>query len=107
LPHFLDSEDNKRKALVSGFIWRCYHLKGWEWCDNIDKSDWTPEQVGQFLAYLPFTKEAWDRASKWLQVHESEYWARTSANVYQADGELAIAIENSLNMADNILQSTA
>ena len=96
LPHFLDSADNKRKALVSGFIWRRYHLKGWGWCDNIDKSDWTPEQVGQFLAYLPFTKEAWDRASKWLQVHESEYWARTSANVYQADGELAIAIEKLL-----------
>lgn len=93
LPHFLDSADNKRKALVSGFIWRRYHVKSWEWCDDIDKSDWTPEQVGQFLAYLPFTKGAWDRASEWLQAHESEYWTRTGANAYQADGDLAIAIE--------------
>ncbi|MCI0553783.1 MAG: hypothetical protein L0287_22775, partial [Anaerolineae bacterium] len=93
LPHFLDSEDNKRKALVSGFIWRRYHLKGWEWCDDIDKSDWTPEQAGQFLTCLPFTKEAWDRASVWLQKAESEYWARTGANAYQADGDLDIAIE--------------
>lgn len=93
LPHFLDSSDNKRKALVSGFIWRRYQLKGWEWCDDIDKSDWTPEQVGQFLACLPFTKEAWDRASKWLKAHESAYWTRTGANAYQADGDLAIAIE--------------
>lgn len=92
-PHFLDSADNKRKALLSGFIWRRYHLKGWEWCDDIDKSDWTPGQVGQFLACLPFTKGAWDRASEWLQAHESEYWARTSANAYQADGDLAAAIE--------------
>ncbi len=93
LPHFLDSADNKRKALVSSFIWRCYHLKGWEWCDHIDKSNWTPPQLGQFLACLPFIKGAWDRASEWLQAHESEYWTRTGANAYQADGDLAIAIE--------------
>jgi hypothetical protein len=93
LPSFLDSADNKRKALVSGFIRGRYHLKGWEWCDDLDRSDWTPEQIGQFLACLPFIKEAWDRASKWLQAHESEYWTRTGANAYQADGDLAIAIE--------------
>ena len=93
LPHFLDSADNKHKALVSGFIWRRYHIKGWEWCDDIDKSDWTPEQVGFFLACLPFNKGAWDRASEWLQTHEREYWSRTYANAYQADGDLAIAIE--------------
>ncbi|TCD46871.1 hypothetical protein [Chlorobium sp. N1] len=93
LPFFLDSADNKRKALVSGFIWRRYHLKGREWCDGLNKSHWTPEQVGQFLTCLPFTKETWDRASEWLQAHESQYWTRTGANAYQADGDLAIAIE--------------
>jgi hypothetical protein len=93
LPHFLDSEDTRRKELVSGFIWRRYHLKGWEWCDDIDKSDWTPGQVGQFMACLPFTKEAWNRAATWLQDYESEYWTRTGANAYQADGDLASAIE--------------
>jgi len=93
LPNFMDSANNNRKALVSGFIWRSYHLKGWEWCDGIDKSDWTPGQIGQFLAYLPFTKEAWERASDWLKDQETEYWTRTSANPYQAEGELAIAIE--------------
>ncbi len=93
LPHFLDTADNKHKALVSGFIWRLYHLKGWEWCDNIDKSGWTPGQIGHFLACLPFTKEAWDRASQWLEGSQGEYWSRTVANAYQADGDLAIAIE--------------
>ena len=93
LPHFLSSSDNKRKALVSAFIWRRHHLKGWEWCDNLNKSNWSPEQLGQFLAYLPFTKEAWNRASEWLQAHEREYWTRTGANAYQADSDLTIAIE--------------
>ena len=96
LPPFLGSADNKHKALVGGFIWRRYRLKGWEWCDNLDKSDWTPEQTGEFLACLPFTKGAWDRASVWLQAQECEYWTRTSANAYQADGDLVDAIEKLL-----------
>lgn len=93
LPHLLDSSDNKRKVLVNGFIWRRYLLKGWEWCDNLEKSDWTPVQLGQFLARLPFTKEAWNRASECLQAHENEYWIRTEAHAYQADSDLAIAVE--------------
>ncbi|MFP1824565.1 hypothetical protein [Lonsdalea quercina] len=93
LPDFLDSANNTRKALVSAFIWRRYYLKGWEWCDTLDKSDWTPDQIGQFLAYLPFTRHTWERASQYLQDFESEYWTRTSANVYQAEDDLEFAIE--------------
>ncbi len=95
LPPFLDSTNNSFKALVGGFIRRRYHLKGWEWCDDIDKSAWTQEQVGQFLAYLPFTKGAWDRASEWLHKDENKYWTRTSANpyAYPEDGNLTIAID--------------
>lgn len=93
LPHFLDTADNKRKVLVSCFIWRRNHVNGWKWSDNIDRSGWTSAQIGQFLACLPFTKEAWDRASEWLQKDESEYWTRTGANAYQADGDLPIAVE--------------
>lgn len=93
LPLFLDSADNKHKTLVCGFIWRRYHLKGWGWCDALNKSDWTPEQIAHFLTCLPFIKDAWVRASEWLQAHEIEYWTRTGANAYQADGDLAIAIE--------------
>ena len=93
LPQFLDTPNNKRKALVSGFIWRLYRVKNWEWLDNIDRSNWTPGQIGQFLAYLPFTEETWHRVSRWLHEHEGEYWTRTDANPYQADGSLNAAID--------------
>jgi len=93
LPHFLDSTDKKHTALVSGFTWWHHHLKGWDWCDDLDKSNWKPEQTGQFLAYLPFTKEAWDRASEWLKARDNEYWIRTGANAYEAQADLEIAIE--------------
>jgi hypothetical protein len=99
LPHFLDSTDKKRTALVRGFVWRRYQLKGWEWCDAINKSNWTSTQVGQFLACLPFTREAWDRATEWLQAQESEYWTRTSANAYQVDSDLTVAVEKLIEHA--------
>ncbi|VVQ14208.1 hypothetical protein PS925_03877 [Pseudomonas fluorescens] len=93
LPKFLDSKDSKRREFVSSFIWRRYHLKGWGWCDDIDKSNWTIEQLAQFLAYLPFSESAWDRAHKWLGMREREYWIRTDATGFDTDIDLAIAID--------------
>ena len=93
LPHFLEAAENNHKVLASGFIYRRYHVNGWEWCDNIDKSEWTPSQIGCFLAFLPFAKEAWIRASEWLEGNQGEYWTRTAAYAYETDGDLSIAIE--------------
>ncbi|MBF4212178.1 hypothetical protein EI533_31435, partial [Pseudomonas donghuensis] len=33
LPHFLDTTENKYKALVGAFICKRFYLKGWEWYD--------------------------------------------------------------------------
>lgn len=90
LPSLLESED---KFFVSSFVWRRHYLKGWEWCDAFDKSDWTSEQIAQFLAFLPFTQGTWCRASEWLKEHESLYWKLANANAYESDGSLAVAID--------------
>lgn len=93
LPSFLDSAGSAHKFLAKGFIVGRLHLKGWDWCDGLDKAGWSPDQKGQFLAYLPFSKETWDRASDWLQGDEHEYWSRVEAYGYQSDDELATAVE--------------
>jgi len=93
LPHFLDPDDAKRNDLVKGFILQRQYLYGLDWCDNLDKSNWTPAQIGKFLACLPFIKTIWDRASEWLKEQEQEYWTRVEAIPYQCDGDLNIAIE--------------
>ncbi|EFN5706707.1 hypothetical protein HLX12_003730 [Escherichia coli] len=93
LPRFLNTKENKYKALVSAFIWKRFYLKGWEWFDNLDKADWTPEQLGQFFAYLPFNKETWTRVSHYPQASENEYWARTDANPDLGEGDLTSAID--------------
>jgi hypothetical protein len=93
LPSLLDSEDKKHLALVSGLIWRKHQINSWDWCDNIDKSKWSTKQIGQLLAWLPFTREAWERAAQWLGEYQTEYWVRTNANAYQAKGDLDMAID--------------
>lgn len=93
LPSFLDAADIKHKDLVRGFIWSRFYSRGWKWCDAIDKSEWTPKQLGCFLASLPFTKEVWDRATQWLQEDQGEYWSRVNIYTYQASDDLTIAIE--------------
>jgi hypothetical protein len=96
LPHYLNTMDNKHTNLVSGFIHRQFQMKGWKWCDDIDKTSWASEQISNFLINLPFTKETWDRASRWLGESQGEYWSRTGINAYQADNELPAAIEKLL-----------
>ena len=97
LPDFLNATDNKHGNLVAGFIWRRFQISGWEWCDSIDKSNWTPEQIRFFLTCLPFIKETWTRASKWLGKDQGTYWSRVYANPYhQADEDLTVAIEKLL-----------
>lgn len=93
LSSFLDTEDKKLAQFAGGFVWsREYHL-GWAWVDELDRFGLSARQIGQFLSYLPFTEEAWTRAAKWLGESEREYWIRTAANPYSADGELGNAID--------------
>lgn len=93
LPHFIDSTDHKRKKLVSNFISRRYERQGWQWCDALDKSSWTPEQIGQFLAELPRTQESWSRASQWLGNDEREYWSRTSPYISPNERNFGTAVD--------------
>ncbi|KTC80111.1 hypothetical protein Lche_2131 [Legionella cherrii] len=93
IPHFLNTTNANHKALLRGFILRKHHSNGWNWCDSINKSGWTPEQIGVFLTFLPFSKETWDRVSIWLKKHQEEYWSRVGANAYQTDVNLGIAID--------------
>lgn len=96
LPSFLDSTDKKLKVLARRYIWRRHQVNGWEWCDNISKSGWTNPQIGFFLACLPFSREAWDRASQWLGKYNGEYWSRTDAYPHQTDDDLTTAVKKLL-----------
>jgi len=93
LPAFLTSENNNHLFLISGFVWTRHFTSGWPWCDGIEKTAWSKKQISIFLSYLPFIKESWDRASEWLGESQDDYWSRTTADAYQADKNMDIAID--------------
>jgi len=96
LPKLLGSDEWSPTQFVGGFIrGRLWH-KGWSWVDSIDISGWSPEQIGRFLSFLPFTSDTWERAELLLGEHQSAYWSQTNANPYDAKGNLQQAVDQLL-----------
>jgi hypothetical protein len=93
LPAHLDTSDEAMNELVRAYVRRRHHEQGWDWVDHLDRSGWTVGQLTQVLASLPFTREAWDRASSWLGGAEGEYWMATAANPSEANGERDYAVD--------------
>lgn len=92
LPALLESEQKSLAQFPGGFVWGRFHISGWGWVDSIETSQWTPTQIGQFLTYLPFTRETWARAESLLGEDQSAYWGKISATPFQADGGLELAV---------------
>jgi hypothetical protein len=96
LPSLLESESKPLAQFAGGYVWARFRARGWNWIDNINTSRWAPSQKGQLLAYLPFTHDAWERSTRFLGEDESPYWSKASANPYQVEGGLELAIDRLL-----------
>lgn len=96
LPKLLDTENSKLAQFANGFVLGKNQSLGWKWVDQINTSGWTPEQIGQFLVYLPFSQNTWTRSSQLLGQNEDVYWRKADVNPYQAEGDLDFAIDKLL-----------
>lgn len=94
LPNLLDTESGYLTHFAGGFIRGRFFSKGWQWVDKINTSQWMPSQIGQFLSYLPFVPETWERSKQLFGEDESPYWTRTNANPYKTDESLEVAIDS-------------
>lgn len=56
LPSLLTTSDNKLKEFLSSYISKSLREKSWNWVDNINRLNWSEEDLGQFLSYLPFSE---------------------------------------------------
>ena len=93
LPALLETENKALAQFASGFVLSRQYRHGWAWVDGLDKSDWSVTKIGQFLSYLPFTDEAWNRVPALLGESEREYWGRISVNPYHTDCDTGVAID--------------
>lgn len=96
LPALLESEEKALAQLAGAYIWGRFRSKQWDWVDSLDIATWQELDKGQFLAYLPFTSETWSRVNRLLPSDESPYWTKASANPYEADAHLEIAVDHLL-----------
>ncbi len=92
LPKFLEKSNQKLWSFLAAYAWRRKYMVGWQWFDDIDKTEWNSQQIALLLCTMPFEKSAWDRATQLLGDNESEYWENTSANPYQTDDDLEYAL---------------
>jgi hypothetical protein len=93
LPNLFDAEQKVLAQFAGGFVLGRFRSQGWSWVDTIETAEWRPAQIGQFLAYLPFAPETWERSARLLGNDESPYWARTSANPYDVETDLELAVD--------------
>ncbi len=93
LPSKLETDNQKLAQFMSSYVFRRHRANGWEWADGFDRSKWSPSQIGQFLCYLPFGQETWNRVAAWLAELEAEYWSKPSTGFYFSDDNLNYAVE--------------
>lgn len=93
LPDMLDAKQRTLAQFIAGYVRGRLHSQGWTWVDKVHLSGWGPDHIGQFLAYLPFAAEAWQRSARLLSGDESPYWTRTTANPYEAETDLELAVD--------------
>lgn len=92
LPALLDTENKKLAQFANAYVISRHCGQGWAWADGLDKSTWSVSQTGQFLSCLPFTEEAWSRATAWLGEFEREYWSKVNANPDGVERDIGVAI---------------
>lgn len=93
LPALLEPKNKQVETFIVSYVLVRQYRNGWAWADGLDKSGWSVTQISQFLAYLPFTKEAWKRVAEWLGKSEREYWIRIKAYQNNPDEDLGLAID--------------
>lgn len=99
LPRWLNTSEGNDGQFGGGFVWGRFRSRGWAWVDAINTSRWDADQIGVFLAYLPFTPNTWERVARLLEEDESLYWTRTTANAYEAKAGLELAVDKLIRFA--------
>ena len=93
LPLLLETTDKRFSEFTKAYVLNRWRNLGWEWVDGLDRSSWSVSRSGQFLSYLPFEEETWNRATDWLGEYEREYWNNDALNPYINDGDMGFGVD--------------
>lgn len=94
LPKMILSEQKEDTDIAYGFIRGRFVKYGWVWVDNIEKKDWTSEQIAMLFVFLPFNEETWKRSELLLGADARRYWISARVNPYEAKSNIDTCIDN-------------
>lgn len=93
LPFYFSNQDAIYKRFVGGYIFGRFLIKGYDWVDGIDDSQWSNEEIANFYSYLPFEENAWKRVESKLKSDEGVFWTNSNVNPYSGDGNIIYAVK--------------
>ena len=96
LPALLGKENSSTTHFAAGYTRGRFAGEGWDWVDSLVTDGWTATQVACLFASLPFGLETWERVADRLGDDDAEYWTTTTANPYESDSPVDVAIERLL-----------
>ncbi len=96
IPSFLATDDKGLSEFIRAYIWTRRHITGWEWVDQLNRTEWSVPHLSRFLACLPFNQETWIRATEWLGHDESEYWQNDALTTRFAEANFGHAVDKLL-----------
>ena len=95
-PNLLDCEESFEKQFIGGYVYgRCSKNK-LGWLEGLDISSWTNSQKCDFLLFLPFENETWEKVDELLGEAAGDYWSRVIVKPYPLPSNFLRAIKNLL-----------
>ena len=74
LPALLAHDDEKALNFAVSYVGKRFLNEGWDWVNRLNMDCWSVEEVGRFLAALPFQRKTWDFAAQKGNEVETWYW---------------------------------
>jgi hypothetical protein len=93
LPRLLHAESDSSQQLIRGFVIGAFQYLKWDWVDSLDATKWPVEDRARLLLLLPFSKECWNRAERWLGEHAAMYWQHVTVSPWSCDDFMEEAID--------------
>ncbi len=98
LPKFLAAENTTRRNFIAGYIWIRFKRLGWSWYDELDKAQWSKQQIVQFFHCLPITDEIWRRIELLSPEIQTAYWEKVSPTFFAEECDENYAVQKLLEV---------
>ena len=92
--NLLDCEEPFEKQFIEGYVYERCSKNKLGWLEGLDISSWTNSQKCNFLLFLPFENETWEKVDELLGEAAGDYWSKV--RVISSQSNLLPAIKNLL-----------